>query len=97
MPNELTGLAVKIGRLAAQRDEALKRLRKAEEETADLRRELAAMREELHRKELDVEYLSLSHKLADTPQALAEARKTVRRMLAGVERALALLKEDARL
>lgn len=94
---ELQALAGKITMLAAQRDEALSALKKAREEISDLETELELTREELHKKTLDVEFLSVSHKLADTPEKLAEARKTVRRMIAGVDKAIALLKEDARM
>lgn len=93
----LAGLSEKIGRLVAQRNEALERLKKADDEITTLRRDLREAEERLRRSQLDVEFLSLSHKLADTPDALAEARKTVRRILAGVERAISLLKEDARI
>ena len=86
-----------IETLASQRDEALAELKKAREEITDLKRRLSEVSEELHSKNLDVEFLTLSHKLAQTPGALAEARTTVRRMLAKVDKAIALLKEDARI
>lgn len=93
----LQALARNIETLANQRDEALAALRKAREENADLRYEMGLMREELQRKTLDAEYLSLSHKLAEGPQALAEARATVRGLIARIDKAIALLKEDARI
>lgn len=92
---ELQQISRQIETLAAQRDEARKALKMALERAADLEAELELSREELHKQELDVEFLSLSHKLADTPQKLAEARATVRRMIAGVDRAIALLKDDS--
>ena len=94
---ELQALGEKIEELAAQRDEARKQLRRALEEADGLKRELAEARKELHRNAIDIEFLTVSHKLAVTPEALAKARATVRRMIAGVDRALALLKEDAAL
>lgn len=86
-----------IETLASQRDEALAELKKAREEITDLKRRLSEVSEELHSKNLDVEFLTLSHKLAQTPGALAEARTTVRKMIAKVDKAIALLKEDARI
>lgn len=97
MSAELQDLSRYIGILAAQRDEAREQLKTAREEIADLNYQLAALREELHRKSLDVEFLSLSHKLADSPQAVADARSTVKRMLTRVDKAIALIKEDARI
>lgn len=91
---EMQELRHKIALLAAQRNDALQSLAKAQEEIGDLKAELELTKEELHKKNLDVEYLSVSHKLADTPEALAEARKTVRRMISGVDKALALLRND---
>lgn len=94
LSKELEALSGMIARLTAQRDEAQGRLREALDEITDLRRMLEDSRKELHKSKLDIEFLTLSHKLADTPQKLAEARATVRRMLAGVDKALALLKGD---
>ena len=94
---ELQALTHKVEALAAQRDNALDRLKEANEEIADLRHQLDKALQDLHRKDLDVEFLTLSHKLADTPQALADARATVKGMIARVDKAIALLKEDARI
>lgn len=90
-------IARKIGKLAAQRDEALAELRRSREVIADLERELEQTREDLHRKTLDVEFLTVSHKLADTPQALVEARTVIRKMISRIDKAMAMLKEDARI
>lgn len=91
---ELQQIYRNVELLAAQRDEARTALTEAREELADLRRQLAQAEEEIHKRDLDIEFLRLSHRLAEGPQALAEARATVRRMIAGVDKALALLKED---
>lgn len=95
--SDLRALGVHIDTLVSQRDEALRELREAREEAASLRRELAATREELKKSRLDTEFLTLSRRLAASPQALAEARSTVRGMLARVDRALALLRDDPRI
>lgn len=97
LAKQLVALSQRIEALASQRDDALRRLKEAEEEIADLRRQLAQSSEEVHRQGLDIEFLTLSRKLADNPQALADARETVRGMLAKVEKAISLLKEDARI
>ena len=95
LTRELQELSAMVSTLAAQRDEALGKLDKALEEVADLQRQLEADRKEAHRKDLDIEFLTVSHKLADSPEALARARATVKGMLARVEKAIALLKGDA--
>ena len=94
---ELHTMAQKIIVLSAQRDEAETKLRQALEEVASLRQELASALKEIHKQKLDIEFLSLSHKLADSPQALADARTKVKRMIAEVDKAISLLNEDARI
>lgn len=94
---ELRNLTRKMEILAAQRDDVIGKLRNAEEEISDLRRELEETRTKLHESRLDVEYLTVSHRLADNPGALAEARNTVRKMMAEVDEAIALLKSDAQI
>lgn len=94
---ELQRLTGYIETLAAQRDEARRQLRKAQEEAADLRNELKKTLEELHKARLDVEYLTISHKLAENPQAVAQAREAIKGMVRRVDKAIALLKSDARI
>ena len=96
-PLGIRALLGKMEELASQRDEVKVSLKKAEEEISDLAYQLAKAREELHRKNLEVEFLTLSHKLAESPQSLANARSTIRGILAKVEKAIALLKDDARI
>lgn len=88
---------MQVETLAGQRDAARKQLAEARGEIDSLKGELGETRKALQAKELDVEFLTVSRKLAESPQALAEARASVRRLLRHVERAMALLKEDARL
>lgn len=95
--NGIQALIGKANLLAAQRDEAERELLKAREEIADLRYKLGKTQEELHATTLDAQYLSLSHKLADNPQALAEARAILRRLIAKVDKAIGMLREDARI
>lgn len=97
MAKSLQSLAEKLEKLASQRDEARALLKEAREEIADLHYRLAMKEEELKKANLDVRYLSVSHKLAENPQALADARATVKGMLARVDKAIALLKDDARI
>lgn len=97
LSEELQELYRKVGVIAAQRDEALAAGKRLERENSDLREELEATRQALAQSRTDAEYLSLSHKLADNPEALAQARTTVRKMIGRLDRAIALLKDDARI
>lgn len=95
--NEIRELSRQIETLATQRDEARQALKRAREEVADLQLRLEESEKATKRMSLDIEYLTLSHKLADTPQKLAEARATLRRLIARVDKAISLVRDDARI
>lgn len=97
LPENMATLIPKIQTLASQRDDAVSLLKESMKETDRLRLELEAARRELQQSRIEAEYLSLSHKLAADPQALADARATVRKMIAKVDKAIRLLEEDARI
>ena len=93
----LASLQQKISILAAQRDDALQRLEDALKSNDKLREQLENSQRLLQQRNMDAEFLSVSHKLADNPQALADARTTIRKMILRVEKAIRLLEEDAAL
>lgn len=94
LSDKLASLLTKIELLAQQRDDALMQAEILREENAALKEELKATEEKLHNSTLDAKFLTLSHKLADNPQSLADARKMVSKMLGRVEKAIALLQDD---
>lgn len=63
------------------------------EENADLRRNEAKALELRDKALLDVEYLSVSHKLADSPDSLADARRVIAGLIKNIDRCIAMLKE----
>lgn len=93
----LASLQQKISILAAQRDDALQRLEDALKNNDKLREQLENSQRLLQQRNMDAEFLSVSHKLADNPQALADARATIRKMILRVEKAIRLLEEDTAL
>lgn len=90
----LAAVMQKIEQLADSRDDALKRCDALEKEIAALRLDLQNCRKDLHQARLDAQFLSLSHKLADSPQALAEARHIIGGLIRKVDAAIALVKND---
>ncbi|MCH5235705.1 MAG: hypothetical protein J1E16_10460 [Muribaculaceae bacterium] len=42
----------------------------------------------------DIDYLSLSHRLADSPEALIEARNNVSKLIRTIDSCIRLIKED---
>ena len=91
----ITELRSKIEQLAAQRDAALAAQAAKEQEAATLREELEECREELRVARMEVDFLTVSHRLADSPANLISARRRVQRLIAKIDRCVALLKEDA--
>lgn len=92
---ELQEISRRIEVLTAQRDEARASLEQAQDEIMGLKSLVSELQTELKKKELDVEFLTVSHKLADTPQSLADARSTLKKLIARVDRAIGMLREDA--
>lgn len=88
-------LKSKIDTLVAQRDDALRNLERSEAENGSLKKEIERLSQKLQQSDLDVEYLTVSHKLADSPQSLANARGIVQGLIKRVDKAIRLLSEDA--
>lgn len=77
------------------------RLKALQDENAQLRARVADLSDRLDEASqerdkalMDVEYLTLSHRLADTPEALVNARREVARLIRVVDRCITLLKDD---
>ena len=81
--------------LAAQRDQAATELERLKQENETLRDQLAECRQELHTAKMEVDFLTISHRLADSPENLISARRRVQRLIAKIDRCVSLLKEDA--
>lgn len=84
----------KIEQLAAQRDAYRKDNEQLMTEITTLRADLEKCQEELKHSRIEAEYLSLSHKLADSPEALANARKIISGLIRRVDAAISLIKKD---
>lgn len=95
LSEKLKSLLKKTEELASQRDAAVREAESLREENLQLAKELKEMRERLEQKELDCRYLTLSHKLADTPQGLADSRKLLRQLIGRVDKAIRLIADDA--
>lgn len=90
----LAGIQNKIALLAEKRDKAEARCLSLEKQIADLSASLSEKEEELRKALLEVEFLTLSHRLADSPEALAKARTTVAGIIRKVDSAISLIKGD---
>ncbi|MDE5652929.1 MAG: hypothetical protein K2L83_04140 [Muribaculaceae bacterium] len=90
----LAGIQNKIARLASERDDARKQCAELRSTIEQLKADIAERDEKLHYASLEIEFLSISHKLADTPQALADARKKIAGLIRRIDAAIALIKSD---
>lgn len=59
----------------------------------ELEQELADTRQALRRADLDVEYLTMSHRLADNPDTLIATRRHIARLIRTVDLCIDMLKE----
>ncbi len=91
----ITELREKIEQLAKQRDEAIAAQDALTQEAEELRQELEECREQLSEARMEVDFLTVSHRLADSPANLISARRRLQRLIAKIDRCVSLLKEDA--
>lgn len=90
-------LGAKAERLAQQRQRLQEENKVLRRQVEHLLEENAALREERRRALLDVEFLTVSHRLADSPQKLADARRHIAGLIRILDRSIALLREDPKI
>ena len=90
----LSLLSRKIDTLLEQQNQFRKRIDELEKDNNALRAQLAKKEMMLSNTEKDVEFLSLSYRLADSPEALVKARKEISSLLRTIDSCIRLLKED---
>ena len=91
----ISDLRARIEQLASQRDAALEANDDLRQEAEDLKRQLDECREELKTARMEVDFLTVSHRLADSPHNIISARRRMQRLIAKIDRCVSLLKEDA--
>jgi len=64
-----------------------------EAENAELRIRTEEAEEKRRQAELDVEFLRMSHRLADNPDSIIETRRHIARLIRNIDRCLEMLKE----
>lgn len=69
------------------------RIRELEKENAGLRRQTQEAEALRDRALLDCEYLEVSHRLADNPESLVEARRHISGLIRNIDRCLEMLRE----
>ena len=91
----IADLREKIEALASQRDAAIAERSAMAREAEELRDQLDECREQLREARMEIDFLTVSHRLADSPANLISARRRVQRLIAKIDRCVSLLKGDA--
>lgn len=89
----LAKLKHKIEELKSSEALLMQRNSDLEEENANLRRQATEADTARKKAELDKEFLAVSHKLADSPDTLATARRRLSGLIRNIDRCLDMLKE----
>lgn len=94
LPEIIDGMQPKLAMLAA-------RIEKLSQENRDLKEKVEALNEKLElmeksaaRARLDADYLTVSHRLADSPDSLIATRRRISALIRNIDRCIAMLKDD---
>lgn len=87
-------ILVKLSRIEERHRALERRCRELEEANADLQYQLRQTQSELEQSRRDAEFLTLSHRLAESPAALVQARKIIASMIRRVDKAISLAGDD---
>lgn len=94
LQSKLENIFRKIKRIEDEREQLRERCRMLEEKNGDLQRELGATRKELDKALMDAEFLTLSHRLADDPDTIIDARRKISSLIRRVDKAIRLATDD---
>lgn len=83
-----------MARLERAMEMLWERMDNLEKENQRLKEELAESQHRAQTLELEKDYLIVSHKLADNPQALADTRRRLANLTTRLDRAIRLIKND---
>lgn len=90
----LKNIDEKVSRLSSSRDQLSQRISILEKENEDLRLELDQTKKKLDKALTDVEFLTVSHRLADSPDSLVATRRKIARLIRHIDNCIAMLKDD---
>lgn len=90
----IRSLQPKIEKLASERDELARRLTASEALVGELRRARAESEAELEQKRQECEFLKMSHRLADSPDTLAETRRHISGLIRRLDASIRMIEDD---
>lgn len=90
----LESLTKKIEKLSDNQAKFIERIRQLEEDNASLRTQLFEEKRNLEIAQKDIEFLTVSHKLAESPDALIATRRRIARLIRTIDNCIAMINED---
>ena len=91
---ELNSVENKISNLLAIHQKLIEKISSLEDENKFLKKELDKKNKIIDKANLDIEYLTISHKLASSPEALIATRRQIARLIRTIDNCIAMLHED---
>lgn len=92
-PKIISRLSSQIDRLSASYETLMNEADGLRVRLQDMEYENRKLTEELRQARQEADYLKISHRLADDPDGLVEARRWIDRMIRDIDRCISLLKE----
>ncbi|MDE6443362.1 MAG: DUF3450 domain-containing protein [Muribaculaceae bacterium] len=90
----LADLNEKISRLAGVQEALKKRIIELERENENLKAELKESRDMLDKANTDVEFLTMSHRLAENPDSIIATRRRIARLIRTIDNCISMIKEE---
>lgn len=90
----ITTLSNKIDKLILHQKRLYEKIEELEETNAELRNQHQLDNKELEKARKEIQFLSLSHRLADSPEALFQAKADVARLIRTIDNCIRLIMED---
>ena len=90
----LRDLNNKIASLSSQYNMMQQQLKELQEENKSLKSDLEEERKNLRKALSDVEFLSVSHRLADSAESVVSARRTIERLIRTIDSCINMINEE---
>ncbi|MBD5358280.1 MAG: hypothetical protein HDR88_15050 [Bacteroides sp.] len=90
----LSQIGDKITELEAIQQQLYSRIKVLEEENEDLRDQLKEKQQLLKQANIDKEFLTMSHRLADSPDSIISTRRRIARLIRTIDNCISMLKEE---
>lgn len=90
----LSDLNEKISRLAGVQEALKTRIKELEKENETLKAELKESRDQLDKARTDVEFLTVSHRLAENPDTIIATRRRIARLIRTIDNCISMIKEE---